>query len=145
MWSAATVLVCALSVLGRSERHFHPINLVDVAPPGASQNAEGFATRNPDTIHLLTSSAAFREAAKAQTYCGARPALAKVASILVHEEWHLKNGPDERGAYSQQLTTLAALGYDESSSLYWGVKKSMLSRLQRPPQIASLGDTRGPR
>ena len=145
MWSAAAILVCALSMLGRSERHFHPINLVEVAPLGASPNAEGFVTRNPDTIHIVTSSAAFREATRAGNRCGNRAAVAKVASVLVHEEWHLKNGPDERGAYSAQLTELAALGFDEHSHVYFGVKRSMLARLKRPPQIASLGDSGRPR
>ena len=145
MWSAATILVCALSILGRSERHFHPVNLVEVAPLGVSRNAEGFVTRNPDTIHIVTSSAAFRDAVRAGHRCGDRPAIAKVASVLVHEEWHLKNGPDEGGAYSAQLTALAALGFDEHSLVYFGVKRSMLARLQRPPQIASLGASERPR
>jgi hypothetical protein len=29
--------------------------------------------------------------------------------MLVHEEWHLRHGRDEQGAYYAQLTTLAAL------------------------------------
>ena len=48
------------------------------------------------------------------------------ASLLVHEEWHLRHGADERGAYLAQLTALHALGFDEHSSVYWGVKKAML-------------------
>ena len=145
MWSAATVLACALSILGRSERHFHPINLVEVAPLGASRNVEGFVTRDPGTIHVLTSSAVFREATGSRNHCGAREALAKIASIIVHEEWHLRNGADERGAYLAQLTALAALGFDEASPVHWAVRRSMLARLQKPPQIASLGDSGGRR
>ena len=57
--------------------------------------------------------------------------------MLVHEEWHLRNGADERGAYSAQLTALAAMGFDEHTSVYGWVKRSMLARLAKPPQIAS--------
>ena len=32
--------------------------------------------------------------------------LLKLASVIVHETWHLKNGPDERGAYDAQLAFL---------------------------------------
>src|SRR5688572_7045480 len=127
MWSAASVLVCALSMLGRSDRHFHPIAFVDTVPRGGSPNAEGFVTRERDTIYLVTSTAAFRAATESRGDCRPRAAIAKIASILVHEEWHLRNGEDERGAYQAQLTTLARLGFDEHSHVYYGVKKAMLS------------------
>jgi len=139
VWSAATVLACALSLLGRSERHFHPINLVEIAPAGSSRNVEGFVTHDPGTIHVLTSSAVFRDAAASRSHCGAREALAKIASIIVHEEWHLRNGADERGAYQAQLTALAAIGFNEDSRVHWAVRRSMLARPQKPPQIAIRG------
>ena len=132
-------------MLGRSEHRFHPINLIEVAPPGASRNVEAFVTRNPDTIHILTSSVAFQEVARWRSGCAPRASVAKVASLLVHEEWHLRNGPDERGAYSAQLTALAAMGFDEQTSVYGGVKRSMLHRLQRPKQVARLDDSSGQR
>jgi hypothetical protein len=130
MWSAATVLTCALSMLGRSERHFHPINLVDTPPVEVSANAEGYATRNPDTINVVTSSPVFQEALRAHQHCGARRAIAKLASILEHEEWHLRHGADERTAYQTQLTTLRVLGFDEHTAVYWSVKKAMLHVLE---------------
>lgn len=145
MWSAAAVLACALTMLGRSERHFHPINLVETAPRGASRNVEAFVTRNPDVIHIVTSAAMFQEVVRYRYECGPRAAVAKVASLLVHEEWHLQHGADEREAYSAQLTALAALGFDESSVLYGGVKRSMLARLAKPPQIARMGTPDGQR
>ena len=123
---AASVLVCALSMLGRSERHFHPIKLVDAVAPGGSPTAEAFVTHGPDTINIVTTSGVFREAARASRPCKERAAIAKIASLLVHEEWHLKHGADERGAYLAQLTALNALGFDEHSIVYWGVKKAML-------------------
>jgi hypothetical protein len=125
-------------MLGRSEHRFHPINLVDTAPPGVSRNAEAFVTHAPDTIHILTSSKVFQEVVHWPFRCGPRAAVGKLASVLVHEEWHLRNGPDERGAYSAQLTALAMMGFDDQTMVYGGVKRSMLARLQKPPQIASL-------
>ena len=138
MLSAAAVLACALTVLGRSEHRFPPINLVDTAPLGASRNVEAWVTHNPDTINILTSSPVFQQVARSRDRCAPRDAVAKVASLLVHEEWHLRHGPDERGAYSAQLTALIVLGFDEQTMLYGGVKRSMLARLQKPPQMASL-------
>ena len=125
-------------MLGRSEHRFPPIKLIGTAPPGASRNVEAFVTRDPDTIHILTSSPVFQQVAQSRYRCAPRDAVAKVASLLVHEEWHLRHGPDERGAYSAQLTALIVLGYDEQTMLYGGVKRSMLARLQKPPQMASL-------
>ena len=145
MWSAAAVLACALAMLGRSEHRFPPINLVETAPRGASRNVEAFVTRDPDVIHIVTSAATFQEVARNRYECGPRAAVAKLASVLVHEEWHLRHGADERGAYSAQLTALAALGFDEFTSVYGGVKRSMLARLAKPPQIASLGTPDGRR
>lgn len=139
MWSAASVLVCALSMLGRYDRHFHPIAFVDTVPRGGSPNAEAFVTRERDTIYLVTSTAVFRAATESRDNCRPRAAIAKIASILVHEEWHLRNGGDERGAYQAQLTTLAQLGFDEHSHVYYGVKKAMLS-VAATTQIARAGD-----
>ncbi len=145
MWSAASILVCALSVLGRSERTFHPIKLVSAVPPGGSPNAEAFVTRDPPTIHLVTSSGIFQDAMRWPYECGDRPTLAKIASLLVHEEWHLRNGPDEQGAYYAQLTALNLLGYDEQSRVYGVVKRSMTRVLSATvPRTASLRGNPGP-
>jgi len=128
MWSAASVLVCALSMLGRpADRQPYQVVFVDTVPIGGSATAEAFVTRNPDTIHFITSSAVFRAAAASREACEPRAAIAKLASIVVHEEWHLRHGPDERGAYHAQLTALAWLGFDAHSLVYYGVKRSMLS------------------
>src|SRR5688500_4092068 len=97
----AAVVVCALEMLFRSAATFPPIVLIETRPADVSAAAEAFVRRNPDTIYVLTSSFTFR-AARADD----RGALQKLASILVHEEWHLKLGPYERRAYEAQLTTL---------------------------------------
>jgi hypothetical protein len=119
MLSAAAVVVCALGLLGRSLPGTIPIKLVDSAPRGASRNVEGFLTRDPDTIYLVTSTPHFRDAQR-----GDLDALRQIASVIVHEEWHLLHGADEKSAYEAQLTTLTWLG--ASSNLVGIVKKSML-------------------
>ena len=125
MWTAATVIVCALDLLGRSAGTFPPIRLIDGPPPGASANVEGFVLSGDRTIYLVTSSSAFRDAETSQSRCGNRAAIRKIASVLVHEEWHVRNGPDERGAYLAQLTALAALGAGQNTRQYGEVRRAM--------------------
>jgi hypothetical protein len=79
------------------------------------------------TLRLITSSRAFREAA-ALRRCAPTTAVKKLASILAHEESHVRHGPDERRAYGARLRTLHRLGVPPDSSLYVGV--------QRAPSIA---------
>ena len=118
MLSAAAVVVCALGLLGRSSPGTVPIKLLDHAPPRASQFVQGFLTREPDTIWLVTSTSHFRDAQR-----GDPDALRQIASVIVHEEWHVLHGTDEKGAYEAQLTTLTYLG--ASSNLIGVVRKSM--------------------
>ena len=119
MLSAAAVVVCALGLLGRSGPGTVPIKTVDAAPRGASPFVQGFLTREPDTIYLVTSTNHFRDAQNRDP-----DALRQIASVIVHEEWHVLHGPDEKGAYEAQLTALNYLG--ASSNLIGAVRKSML-------------------
>lgn len=130
MWNAASVVVCALSMLGRSESSMPPIELVAVAPAEVSAGAEAFVLRETRTIYLLTSSFVFQEALRWRRYCTASPAMRKLASILVHEEFHIRNGPDERRAYERQLLTLIQLGLHPGSGIYHEVQVSMLRVLE---------------
>ena len=123
MWSAATVLVCALGILGRSPEP--RIVLVDVPPLDASPGVEAFVRSGDDIIHLVTSSSVFRDAMAARNRCGNLNALRKIASVIVHEEWHVRNGPDERGAYHAQLLALMMMGSDASSVTYAEVSRAM--------------------
>ena len=135
MSTAALVVVCALDLLGRSAAQFPPIVLLDATPPGVSPNAEGFARKNPDTIYLLTGTSAFRTAVAAEAtlgHCWARKALTKIASVIVHEEWHLNHGTDERGAYFAQLTALTLLGEGPGTPIFHWVQRSMQSVLDQP-------------
>lgn len=126
MMSAAAVLVYALSLLGRSAASMPPIELLDVRPADVSLNAEAFVRRDPETIYILTTTASFKDA-----QAGNYDALRKIASILVHEEWHIRNGPDEQGAYEAQLMTLMRLGVPVDSNLRHGVARAMLSVIDR--------------
>ena len=108
MLPAAAVLVCALDLLGRSSAAA-PIRFLDKPPLEASQHVEAFVEHEPPVIYLITSTETFRRAQHSRPGWSGRDACRKIASIIVHEEWHLRHGRDEQGAYFAQLTTLAAL------------------------------------
>jgi hypothetical protein len=126
MWTAASVLACALSVLGRSEQSMPPIELIDIAPPGVSVGAEAFVGQDTRTIYLITSSSVFQDALQERKHCSETVTMRKLASVLAHEEWHVRHGPDERPAYEHQLTTLIRLGLQPGSGVYRSVQVSML-------------------
>ena len=143
MLSAASVLVCALEALGRAPGGLPPIQFVEVAPREASAHVEAYVPRNSSTIFLLTSSAVFRTVQRSD--CTNLEAIRKLASIIVHEEWHVRYGSDERGAYQAQLDALIRLGARADSALFRGVLRSMetvlAERAARPRTIvaANLG------
>jgi hypothetical protein len=129
MGTAASVLACALSVLGRSQASMPPIELIDVTPPGVSAAAEAFVRRDLGTIYVITSSAVFREAAAVGRECRETHVTRKLASILAHEEWHVRHGADEKSAYEHQLITLIRLGVSPGTGLYRSVQLAMLKVL----------------
>ena len=128
MWTAASVLACALSVLGRGQATMPRIELIDVAPSYVSGGAEAFVQR--DTIYLITSSSAFQTALESRVGCTTSWAMQKLASILAHEAWHVRHGPDEKSAYEHQLITLIQLGVQPGSGVYRSVQVSMLRVLE---------------
>ena len=128
MTSAATVLVCALELLGRSAESLPRITLLDARPPAASINAEAFADPVTRTIYILTTSEVFRAVQQSSTRCGYLHGVRKLASIIVHEEWHVRHGADEAGAYAAQLIALTMLGAADTP-LYSGVRRSMAAVL----------------
>ena len=131
MLSAATALVCALAALNRSEASLPPIQLLDTAPPYVSVGTEAFVLHNTGTIYVIASSVVVREATGERVGdCGYPPAVKKLASILVHEEWHLKHPGDERGAYQRQLIALMELGVQPGTGVYRDVQRSMARVLE---------------
>jgi len=127
-----TVLVCALELLGRSASNMPPIEVLALPPTDVSANAEGFIRGNDGIIYVVASGVAYRQAS-----CDDRRSLLKLASVLVHEEWHIRNGADERGAYEAQLGTLLRLGARPESFVYMGVVRSMNSVLKAQERAAA--------
>lgn len=110
MWTPQAVFVCALMLLGRTEQTFPAVQFVDRAPIGVSASAEAYVLTEEKRIVLLTSSWAFRVARQAHYQCGHVEALQQIAGVLAHEEWHVRHGVDEEGAYDAQLTALTSVG-----------------------------------
>ena len=131
MWTAEAVLVCALTLLGRSESSFPPIHFVSVVPADVSAEAEAFTRINDRHIYLVTSGYLFRRLQADDYRCGDLAAVRKLASVLVHEEAHVVRMANERDAYTAQLTALAALGAGPGSVLYTEVRRSMRHALAR--------------
>jgi len=124
VWTAETVLVCALTLLGRTAESFPPITFLNAPPVDVSRDAEAYVRTDDRRIYVITSSRMFQQAQNATFRCGELQALRKLASVLVHEEWHVKNGGDEAGAYAAQLVTLASLGSGPGNPTYYAVSQS---------------------
>jgi hypothetical protein len=68
----------------------------------------------------------------------------KLASVLIHEEFHLKKPGDESGAYAAQLTALGAMGLDYAHPTYVEVRRSMLAAIARERPNRALLARRAP-
>jgi hypothetical protein len=133
MTGAAAVLVCALELLGRDAADLPPIKLLALPPIGVSTNADGFVRSGSPFIYIMTSAPSFRDA-----NCRSRSTLLKLASVIMHEAWHVRHGPEERGAYETQLMTLLRLGATPDSQVYRGVLRSMRSVLREQERKAAI-------
>jgi hypothetical protein len=122
--SALAIVTCALSLLGRANNSFPPIRLVETVPVWHSPHAEAFVTRSPDQIVIVTRSDVFIEARRLGCV-GSTPAIRKIASILVHEEAHLRDHANEETAYAKQLQTLSRLNLGPGTQTYRSVEISM--------------------
>lgn len=134
MWSAETVFVCALTLLGRSRQVFPPVEFVDRAPPGVSASAQAYVTFPDAHIVLITSTSAFVSARRSRDRCNNVTAIREIAGVLAHEEWHVRHGPDEEDAYNAQLTALLAVGATQDSALYHKVlnaKQTVMAEARR--------------
>ena len=133
MSTASFVLACALDLLGRSEAQLPPIVIIDHRPQEASLKAVAFVRIGEHVIYLIASSPAFQDALAAQDgsrSCRGLDALRYIASVIVHEKWHLEHGSDEGGAYAAQLTELHRLGVGPGRWPYTVVRKSMSAVLE---------------
>ena len=149
MWSAEVVFVCALSLLGRSPQSFPPTQLVERAPAGVSPLAQAYVGREGGThVVLITSTSAFIAARRSITHCSDLEALREIAGVLAHEEWHVRHGADEEGAYDAQLIALLFVGAAQDGALYHKVvqaKLAVLAAVRRTPAatVAARGTTSG--
>jgi len=132
VWTAEAVLACALTLLGRSVSSFPPIEFVTTVPADASPQAEAYVRVNDKRIFLVTTSHHFQVLQRAPDKCGDLTSARKLASILIHEETHLRQGTDEATAYTAQLTTLMALGAGIGSPPYTEVVRAMRQALAKP-------------
>jgi hypothetical protein len=112
-------------LLNRSAHSFPPIELVTTRPVDVSTNADGYVRSGEARIYVVAVTAAFSRARGAAYKCGDLPAIRKIASVLIHEEWHVRHGSDETGAYLAQLTTLASLDAGPGNPLYAEVLRSL--------------------
>ena len=99
---------------------------------------EAYVREGEQRIYLVTFSDTFREARVARDRCGNTAAIRKIASVLIHEEVHLKQGAGEKAAYEAQLTTLTALGAGPGTPAYASVRRAMLYTLKQQRNTARL-------
>ena len=126
MWTAASVFVCALSLLGRHPQSFPPTELVETAPAGVSPLVAAYISRETANPHivLITSTWAFMNARRSQSQCSDVDAIREIAGVLAHEEWHILHGNSEEGAYDAQLSALLLVGAPLDGALFHKVKRS---------------------
>jgi hypothetical protein len=106
-----------------------PIVLASVPPDSASPGVEAWTVFGEDAkgdrVVVYTESSVFI-CARRHTPVHVNPyiCLLKLASIIVHEAWHFRNGPDETGAYEAQLHFLEARGGGSAAEIAEGVRRA---------------------
>ena len=88
-----------------------PITLATAAPASASYGVEAWTSYDAhgcgERIFVYTGSDMFRCASRPLSM---RQCLLRLASVVVHEAWHLENGRDEEEAYEVQIAFLLRNG-----------------------------------
>jgi len=134
MWTAEAVLVCALNLLGRSANSFPPIEFVRTPPIEASPGVEAYVGPTDRKIYIVTTTNTFQRLLQTGVRCGDIMAARKMASLLIHEELHIRKGASEKAAYERQLVTLTVLGAGVGSPPYMEVQRAMIHTLKRQRQ-----------
>ena len=92
-----------------------PVTLTSIAPPVASEGIEAWTSYGPngsgDRVFVYTGSEIFR---CARWPLSMHQCVVRLASVLVHEAWHLEHGKNETAAYDAQIAFLN----DMSKSLF---------------------------
>jgi hypothetical protein len=109
--------------------------ILEHVPAGVSASADGYALYTEARIVLITSTSAFARARSASDRCGDVEAIREIAGVLAHEEWHVRHGPDEQGAYDAQLIALLYVDAGQNSPLFHKVMraKRAVSDRAKPP------------
>lgn len=101
----------ALGLSGLSSRHL-PVVLTSALPSAVSPGADAWTVYDEqghgDRIFVYTRGRTFQCASAsrdAQHQC-----MLRLASLIVHEAWHLQNGLDEAAAYDAQVMFLESNG-----------------------------------
>jgi hypothetical protein len=105
------------------------IVLGSVPPDSASPGVEAWTVFRKDgkgdRVVLYTESSVFICASRhAPVHVNPYICLLKLASIIVHEAWHFRNGPDEAGAYEAQLQFLEVRGAGSAGEIAEGVRRA---------------------
>jgi hypothetical protein len=140
VWSAESVVVCALALLGRNQAQFPPIQFVEKPPAYVSRLAQAYIQGPDARIVLVTSTSAFVRARRSSPECAEVEAIREIAGVLAHEEWHVLHGADEEDAYNAQLTALLYVGADQNGALYHKImqaKQVVTRRASRAGVLAS--------
>jgi hypothetical protein len=111
------VLDRALRLVGQPSYAGLPLVLISELPRAVSPGAEAWTVFDEqgkgDRIFVYTRSRTFQCASASRRDQG--QCLLKLASVIVHEAWHLRNGLDEVGAYEAQLSFLRLI---EASAVF---------------------------
>jgi hypothetical protein len=102
-------IATALTLLGWSRDQIPRIVVAKTRPPEVSPRAEAWIQCDGDGV----AQPVIYVAADTYTYLDAlredRQALIKLAGILAHEQWHIRHGLDEVGAYEAELVVMLHL------------------------------------
>src|SRR5262245_10278935 len=132
----------AFMLLGWRGEDLPSIEIVTSRPPESSPMAAAWVRFNDDgcataIIYVTTLSHIYRDAAK-----GDYQALVQLAGVLAHEQWHLRHGRDEVGAYTAQLSIMEHLHANslhllEVRNALRGVEQQKRNQLQVEKQCPS--------
>lgn len=86
-------------------------------PDGATTDMEGYSVPGYGAVYVGNWSDAYRAAQG-----GNAEAQMKLAGVIAHEAWHVKNGTDESGAYDAEINKLRRIG--APNSMIDGVRRS---------------------
>ena len=106
-----------------------PIVLASVPPESASPGVEAWTVFREDgkgdrVVVYRESSVYICASRHTPVHVNPYVCRLKLASIIVHEAWHFRNGPDEAGAYEAQLQFLEVRGGGSAAQIAEGVRRA---------------------